>query len=273
MRSLLLLLIIGLVLPSFGHMRFRCPIPRSEETGIKGPYPCGSQNDDWSGPVTTISPGPFTIYYEESISHRGAPFRVALSINDDTNYDLHVLVDHIPHNDAPPNPIFNDPSTYKQYRLTINIPNIDCPRCTLSLINPMTDKIPIGSNCTYPKGTNNICASVYHSCANVVIKGSIPPPQWQYEYNPPPHWTYPPPFSPYTQEVGTWNNGWLAGQNNVPVGECSTEMNIQNENPTDDNNGTSGATTFAIVVAAVACVALVALLIASLTNKSQVTKI
>ena len=57
------------------------------------------------------------------------------------------------------------PSTYTQYSITINIPNVNCERCSLHLSNPMTDKIgndgaPSGIGCTDPGS----CFSVYHSC-------------------------------------------------------------------------------------------------------------
>jgi len=251
---------------ALGHMRWKCPSPRAESTGIKT-YPCGAQTGNWTGPITTITPGILTVYFEESISHKGAPFRIALSIFDDSNYDQHVLVDHIPHNDAGPDPIFNNPSTYKQYKLTINIPNINCPRCTLSIVNPMTDKIPIGDSCTYPTGAN-VCNSVYHSCANVIILGTINPPQWDYVYNPPPNWNYPPLHSPYTQETGTWVDGWLSGQSDIPHGVCSQEIVITSNTPT--NTGLSAVTIFVLVVLAVALVAIVAFVVIALKGRYAV---
>lgn len=59
----------------------------------------------------------------------------------------------------------NDETTYTPYAITINIPNVNCERCSLHLSNPMTDKIgsdgsPTGIGCSDP-GT---CSSVYHSC-------------------------------------------------------------------------------------------------------------
>ena len=84
---------------------------------------------------------------------------------DGSDDDSCVLLDHIPHNDCC-RPILFVPSTYTQYSITIDIPNINCERCSLHLSNPMTDKIgndgsPSGIGCTDPDGT---CFSVYHSC-------------------------------------------------------------------------------------------------------------
>lgn len=61
--------------------------------------------------------------------------------------------------------------TWVQYRISVNIPDIDCERCSLQVSNPMTDKIPQNTTCTDPDGT---CFSVYHSCANVAIMGTRP---------------------------------------------------------------------------------------------------
>jgi hypothetical protein len=72
----------------------------------------------------------------------------------------------------------------RQYNVKLIIPDINCPRCSLQLVNPMTDKINRGSCCPYPTGTNN-CQSVYHSCANIVITGKIPVEEYVHNYHGP----------------------------------------------------------------------------------------
>lgn len=122
--------------------------------------------------MTTLAPGKQILKFEETISHTGAPFRIALSIGDDSNYDKFILVDHIPHNDA------TESNPVKVYQYEVTIPDINCPKCSLALTNPMTDKITSGTCCSYPTTTtttltgNPQCFSVYHSCANIVITGS-----------------------------------------------------------------------------------------------------
>jgi len=149
---------------AMSHSRFRCPPARNSNTGIKT-GPCGSDDGDFSGMPLTLQPGPLTIVFEESITHRGAPWRLSLSgDSDDTTSCL--LLDHIPHNDQS-SPRYNDESSYTQYKLTIEIPDVACERCSLHLVNPMTDKIgdlgkPSAEGCTDPDGT---CFSVYHSCS------------------------------------------------------------------------------------------------------------
>ncbi len=44
-------------------------------------------------------PGWQAIEFRETINHNGAPYRLALSFNDDDNFNTHVLLDQIPHND------------------------------------------------------------------------------------------------------------------------------------------------------------------------------
>lgn len=186
------------------HFRLVYPQPRSQETGIKS-YPCGPDPFWGNGQATTtLSPGEVTIRWEETISHRGAPFRMALSWGDDNKYDDYILLDHIPHNDAG-SASYSSP---KKYAYRIMIPDVQCERCSFQIVNPMTDKIPSGSSCSYPTGTN-VCFSVYHSCANVKITGSTPIDQWNYNYTGP--------TGPYTQQSGSWNqdeNGvwWSDGQ-------------------------------------------------------------
>jgi hypothetical protein len=161
-------------------MRWTCPEPRNLDTGIK--YgPCGGETDQFSPNATlVVSPGPFTVQWEESITHEGAPFRISLSSDGrdtDTLFSKScVLIDHIPHNDETSPSVLLE-STYELYSLTINIPDVACERCSLQIFNAMTDKIggagsPNGTGCTYPGGT---CSSVYHSCTlPIKITGRTP---------------------------------------------------------------------------------------------------
>jgi hypothetical protein len=60
--------------------------------------------------------------------------------------------------------------------LTVTIPDVNCPQCTLQLLSPMTDKIS-SETCTYNPldatgNSNGQCFSNYHSCADVSIAGT-----------------------------------------------------------------------------------------------------
>ena len=147
------------------HSRWSCPEPRSPSTSIKN-GPCGDETNTFSDEVLEVAPGPLRVVFEESIYHTGAPFRISLSGDGTDTFNPCTLLDHIPHDDRRPRPNFRDESTYTQYAVTIDIPDVNCERCSLHLSNPMTDKIgsagsPTGSGCTDPNGT---CFSVYYSC-------------------------------------------------------------------------------------------------------------
>ena len=92
---------------------------------------------------------------------------------------------------------------------------MQCTRCSLQIANPMTDKIQVGESCTYPAGANE-CRSVYHSCTDIAITGTIPRTNYVCPTTPPIGWIQQPPvFTPavYTQTAalpGAWSAaGWL----------------------------------------------------------------
>jgi hypothetical protein len=209
------------------HSRWVCPKPRSSDTGIKG-GPCGAFDTDKMANVSTIviKPGQLVVQWEESITHTGAPFRIALSSDgrdtDSTVSSTCVLLDHIPHNEKS-DPVFTKESTYTLYTLTIDIPDVKCDRCSLHLVNPMTDKIdadgaPEGQGCTDPNGS---CFSVYHSCTiPLKITGSIPRAQYKCPNRNPSDWpttwkgdnganVTATTRGVYRRESGTWKNGFL----------------------------------------------------------------
>jgi len=199
------------------HFRFSCPTPRNADTGLKV-GPCDVDTNNFTGDALTIAPGPFTIAYEESISHIGAPWRISLSKENSDDLAC-VLLDHIPHNDLSA-PDYNVPATYTKYYIDVIIPDVSCNKCAIQMSFMMTDKNPLGSYCTDPSGT---CASVYHSCANVIITGSQPmsniqckqPSDWPQAGKQP---------NNYTQESADWANSFLVGYPSdivTPVGPCA----------------------------------------------------
>jgi hypothetical protein len=150
-----------------------------------------------------------------------------------------VFLDHIPHNDYGPANF----TVLKQYMLTITIPDIACTKCSLGLVNPMTDKIPKGARCTYLFSGNNsmsnftgTCASVYHSCANVEISGKTPAADYfrNYRYSPPTDWPFRGALAEYTQEPSRWFNGVLSPRTYPQVGECATQFEKMRSRPLAD---------------------------------------
>jgi hypothetical protein len=182
------------------------------------------------------------IHFEETISHSGAPFRIALSYDDDTHFDELILQDHIPHNDL--SGTWTDTNT-KKYSYKITIPDVTCDTCTLQMINPMTDKISTGACCSYPKsgGGYSQCSSVYHSCANIKIQGGSKPLKElakTYKYNGV--------CGAYTQEPATYKSDTYGYSlvNTNPISftnKCTGfQLNCQTSTPPAETS-TSNATT------------------------------
>jgi hypothetical protein len=154
------------------HGRWKCPPPRdaSDENGNHISFSntgnkdaaCGPQSGKWGfGKVTTLSPGWNTITWEESISHGGSPFRIALL--DETETARFVLLDHIPHNDeSKPNYMLE--STFVPYKMSVYIPNVSCEKCSLQFLYVMTDKT---TKCGIP-----LC---YYNPLDAACKGSTDP--------------------------------------------------------------------------------------------------
>eukprot|EP01080_Neovahlkampfia_damariscottae_P003030 gene3030-5040_t len=205
------------------------PAPRSSNTGIKS-YPCGG-NAFWGQgqAITSLKPGEMIIKWEETISHKGSPFHIAISAENDNNYDKIILVDHIPHNDQGSASDANP----KPYSFKITIPDINCTRCSLGVYNPMTDKIPKGSCCPYPTGTDK-CFSVYHSCSNIIITGKTPVAQYTHKYTGP--------TGPYTQESGQWN--YDTNNKTWTIGNYIVNTSCGSTPTTSPGNGNSASTPF-----------------------------
>lgn len=229
-----------------GHSRWKCPPPRdmNDQEGNHIAFqntankdgPCGLNTGQIYGynGVTNLKPGPQTFVWEESIAHKGSPYRINL-LNKKGDI-IATLLDHIPHNDAAKTTMKE--SNYTPYKMTIEIPDVMCCSCSLQLLFIMTDKTTgCGLEyCTYYANDDNcighttttegICAgavptsgpckhddtcfSVYHSCIDIHIQGSIPledfgggdlqPSDWKYNKNT---------NKNYTSEKGIWKNGLL----------------------------------------------------------------
>ena len=158
------------------HTRWVSPKPRDASFTIKN-GPCGSAPFG-NSEITTLSPGPLTVSWENSVAHSGAPFRIALArvsgsvFSQAIAFEECVLLDHIPSEE---NPVLG------QYQIVIDIPDIDCEKCVLQLLTPSTDKLSQDRDaCVYdPLLTQSVvdansprCYSNYHSCADITIKSN-----------------------------------------------------------------------------------------------------
>eukprot|EP00462_Mataza_sp_D1_P005008 CAMPEP_0175115360 /NCGR_PEP_ID=MMETSP0086_2-20121207/17515_1 /TAXON_ID=136419 /ORGANISM="Unknown Unknown, Strain D1" /LENGTH=242 /DNA_ID=CAMNT_0016395405 /DNA_START=52 /DNA_END=780 /DNA_ORIENTATION=+ len=217
------------------HIRWVIPKPRSDGTGLKS-YPCGGIAP--SQTKVALAPGPMIVEWEETINHNGAPFRIAISTINDTNFDQLVLVDHLVHNDAGGGSFTNP----KPYKLSLTIPDINCPSCVLQLVNPMTDKE--SGLCDYPtKITESKCFSVYHSCADISIAGNADPATFISTWSRPP-------YKAYGKESGTpqeWVQQSDGSWQYFPPAAPTTATSPTN-NPSDSSAGTTLMASFSLCI-------------------------
>jgi hypothetical protein len=242
-----------------GHARWKCPPPRDanddagnhitfDNTGNKYAA-CGPQSGRWGfGQVTTLAPGWTTLTWEESINHAGSPFRLA--ILDETESARIIMLDHIPHNDDT-HPVVGDESTYAPYHMSVNIPDVDCKKCSIQLLYLMTDKVikcgidtcyynpadaackgstdPNAATCAGAPNSNvcvqeNECFSNYHSCTDVIITGTQSVETFALNSQPA-DWPFATaPIQYYTKESGSWKDGWVTG---VPSNYTTQYSNLQ----------------------------------------------
>ena len=137
---------------------------------------------------------------------------------------------------AAPTP--NLEKTYVEYKMSVNIPDVNCTQCSLQLLYVMTDKtVKCGTKTCYYnpddsacKGSTdpdaetcagapnddiceqeNECFSNYHTCTDIVVTGDQPITNFAYDSQPS-DWPYKDmQMQYYTLESADWFNGWLEG--------------------------------------------------------------
>jgi MYXO-CTERM domain-containing protein len=149
--------------PSFAHFDLKAPAPSSNSTnGGKGPAPCGP--DDPSDVVTNVTGGSMLqIVIDETVYHSGH-YRVALSIDSRDDLPMEPVVKDADGNVLPPQGPGNSKSTeimnppvfpvladglfphtappQGMFMGNVMIPNVNCDRCTLQVIQFMSDDHP-----------------------------------------------------------------------------------------------------------------------------------
>jgi hypothetical protein len=127
--------------------------------------PCGASNDSRTtngSLVTTLKPGDkITVRWRETVQHPGF-FRIAFD-SDGQNFTLPgsasngdgvtILAEKIPDKSGANN---------LEYTYEVTLPNIECTKCTLQLVQVMTTSPP-----PYEEGPGN---DLYFNCADVVLK-------------------------------------------------------------------------------------------------------
>jgi hypothetical protein len=159
------------------------PSPLSTQDGGKGPPPCGGDGIA-SNVVTKVQGGsPLTIQLFEFVFHPGH-YRIALSLNSraelppdpDVVVDANGLSVSAAIQNPPKFPILvdglfahTDPSSGGMFQGEVMLPNIDCAKCTLQVIEFMAEH-PLNAGGGY----------FYHHCADLQITAQPtcnPPPE------------------------------------------------------------------------------------------------
>jgi hypothetical protein len=174
MVKLLAVILPTLALLSQAHTVIKHPAPRHDKDDQLKQFPCG-QNGQYNQfgstvPLTTLTPGPNEIRFQETISHNGAPFRIAFTWGNDDKYDQYVLADHIPHAQGG--------KSGDYYVATVNIPDVDCSadaHCAIQIQQIMSDKFALVrlESCPNPLDAKmcGFSGGAYFTCANVAISG------------------------------------------------------------------------------------------------------
>ncbi|KAK6181644.1 hypothetical protein SNE40_009462 [Patella caerulea] len=171
--------VVCLVAHCTGHVRFVCPRPQSPRSDVFQQLPnhpldgqCGLGGSvQFDSEYKEVSPGPFTIRFEETVVHNDSPFSISLHDFDNSEKSC-LLLDHIPHNNAAGVRKQCHISRYpighcseSTYYITINIPNITCKKCYLQIKSVHVPNSNQDTRC----GNNSSC-QVYYSCANIRIR-------------------------------------------------------------------------------------------------------
>src|SRR5262249_32020964 len=152
-------ILTALALPGAGHAHIALTSPTPRYADLKLP-PCGrGAGDARTSNVTTFRPGEtITVAWTETIDHPGH-YRISFDSDGQDAFvgptgcaDFYtapsVLVDNIADRSG----------SQLKYTQQVTLPNIECSRCTLQVIQVMTDKPPYGNG-----------DDIYHQCADLVL--------------------------------------------------------------------------------------------------------
>ncbi len=136
---------------AWGHARLMSPTPRNNNAGIKS-GPCG-------GLARSVSPAAveggkmLTIQWEETINHPGR-YIFSLSQGNDVGFEQNVLATIVDEQNV-------GVALPHRYQVQVMIPNMNCPTCTLQMIQSMEE--------------NPAAPTYYYSCADLNIRATAAP--------------------------------------------------------------------------------------------------
>lgn len=170
---LIFVLAVALAWPAAAHIGLRYPPSRYGDLVLKK-GPCGAAGGTRSANVTELEPGArIEVVWDEYVDHPGH-FRIAFDIDGDDDFvdpaclsgcdtrapvvetysNATVLLDGIA-----------DTPGGGQSSAAVTLPDLECDRCTLQVIQVMYDKPP------YVVPGNDI----YYQCADLVLRRDAPP--------------------------------------------------------------------------------------------------
>lgn len=151
MLKFLILLLVPTQL--WAHARLVFPQPRNNSSSIKN-GPCGGLARSLA-PTVVQAGSVMTLQWIETIDHPGR-YIFSLSTANDQGFNLNVLA-------TIPDLQDGGAGLPHMYTAQITIPNINCPTCTLQLIQSMEE--------------NPAAPSYYYSCADLnITQAAVPPP-------------------------------------------------------------------------------------------------
>jgi uncharacterized protein (TIGR03382 family) len=150
------------------HIKLMKPASRPGRDMLGDPQkyaPCGKAGETRSTVVTVFKPGEeIEVVWTETVLHDGH-FRISLDMDGQNDFKDPTGYDDIQTNPVMPvlaDGVFKHTTRQTQpYRYKVRLPMTECTRCTLQLLQFMTDKPPFG-----PGGGNEF----YYACADIEIR-------------------------------------------------------------------------------------------------------
>jgi len=166
-------LILSAPVAAHAHLTMDEPEPRYPSTEQKD-GPCGRDGGERTDSVTVAEPGStITIRWNEYIDHP-SHYRVAFDVDGDDDFVDPVCLENCDDRRQPAM-VWADDETGNvlldfiedrtgggDYEVSVTLPDVECERCTLQLIQVMYDKRP------YVSGGNDI----YYQCADFALRRS-----------------------------------------------------------------------------------------------------
>ncbi|PCC66812.1 Chitin binding domain-containing protein [Nannocystis exedens] len=151
----------GLPATALAHITLLEPAPRHDQQKLG---PCGAGTDDARGEVvSTFRPGQtITVRWQETVPHPGY-FRISF---DDEGQDAFVDPPEAGQSGDPAVVLVDlvaDKDGRQTYEQAVTLPDVRCDRCTLQLVQVMTDKAPYGDG-----------NDLYYQCADLVLSDDAP---------------------------------------------------------------------------------------------------